>query len=212
VPPWTIETLKEYFDALFDEREKSLLALTVERDNNFAHRLRAVEELARELSAIKQDVAANQEKLQAQERQVAVAFESTQRAIDKAERAQELRNTVANEFRAQLGDQAATFMPRKESESALLGVQHRLEESVRAGRQEMVGKYEALRQEMVARYDGLRQEVFGRYDALEKNFDEERRRADKGEGRQIGQAAVVGFIVSAIVVVGTVIGIIVAVS
>jgi len=45
---------------------------------------------------------------------VSAAFAAAEKAIDKAERAQQLRNEAANEFREQLTDQAATFVTLKE--------------------------------------------------------------------------------------------------
>jgi hypothetical protein len=48
---------------------------------------------------------------------VAAAFESSKEAIAKAEAAAERRFESVNEFRGQLKDQQATFLPRSEAES-----------------------------------------------------------------------------------------------
>jgi len=57
----------------------------------------------------------------AHERQTAIdaAFAAQQAAVNKAEVAAEKRFESINEFRAQLGDQAATFVPRQEAEAAI---------------------------------------------------------------------------------------------
>ncbi len=45
------------------------------------------------------------------------ALDAAEKAVGKAEVAQQLHNAMANEFRGQLSDQAATFMPRAEFDS-----------------------------------------------------------------------------------------------
>jgi hypothetical protein len=117
--------------------------------------------------------------LDEQEKRVRLALDAAQRSVDKSEEAQGRYNAVSNEFRGQLSDQAAMFMPRAEAESGL---------------------------------KAFRSEVFAKFDALEKRADELQRRADKTEGKSIGSAAVIGFIVTAIGVIGGIIAIIVAVQ
>jgi hypothetical protein len=56
------------------------------------------------------------------------AFASSDRAITKAEVATEKRFEGVNEFRAQLTDQANTFMPRAEAEVTVTRVNERLAE------------------------------------------------------------------------------------
>jgi len=48
-----------------------------------------------------------------------VAMEAAEKAIDKAERATELRFSSVNEFRAQLADQVNTFLPRTEAHALI---------------------------------------------------------------------------------------------
>lgn len=57
--------------------------------------------------------------LAAQEKLTNSAFAASKEAILKAEASQTGVNERSNEFRGQLADQAATLMPRKESEAAL---------------------------------------------------------------------------------------------
>lgn len=59
------------------------------------------------------------ERFEAQEKAVGAALASAEKAVDKAERSNERRFEVANEFRGQLADQAATFMPRAEADLRL---------------------------------------------------------------------------------------------
>jgi hypothetical protein len=53
------------------------------------------------------------------ESSTALSLAAAEKARDKAEEAQKAKNETTNEFRGQLSDQAATLMPRKESESAM---------------------------------------------------------------------------------------------
>ena len=57
------------------------------------------------------------ERHHAQSQAVAAALLSAEKAVGKAETAAEKRFDAVNEFRAQLADQASTFMPRSESEA-----------------------------------------------------------------------------------------------
>jgi len=58
----------------------------------------------------------NEQRFQAQEKAVMAALVAAEKAVAKAEIAAEKRFDAVNEFRGQLTDQAATFMPRLESE------------------------------------------------------------------------------------------------
>lgn len=57
------------------------------------------------------------ERFHEQEKATAAAFLASKDAVSKAEIATEKRFDAANEFRAQLTDQAATFMPRNEHQT-----------------------------------------------------------------------------------------------
>ncbi len=54
-----------------------------------------------------------------QERAVNAALAAAEKAVNKAEVAAEKRFEATNEFRAQLSDQATTFMPRREAEQQI---------------------------------------------------------------------------------------------
>ncbi len=77
------------------------------------------------------------------EKAVNAALASSDRAVEKAEQAQALRNIVSNEFRNTLSDQAATFWPIKEGQSALVNVTDRFNEALAAARRERIAQSEA---------------------------------------------------------------------
>jgi hypothetical protein len=68
-------------------------------------------------SLIEQHATRNDQRFQAQEKAVSAALDGAGKAIDKAERATELRFAASNEFRQTLSDQAAAFIQRTEAES-----------------------------------------------------------------------------------------------
>lgn len=72
----------------------------------------------------------NRQRFDAQESAVAAALTAADRAVAKAEVAAEKRFDSVNEFRAQLADQAATFMPRAESEIRFAAMQEKLDSVV----------------------------------------------------------------------------------
>jgi len=57
--------------------------------------------------------------IKAQDKAVQIAMVASEKAVVKAEVAAEKRFEAVNEFRGQLTDQAATFMPRSEAEQRL---------------------------------------------------------------------------------------------
>lgn len=61
----------------------------------------------------------NQQRFDGQEKAVSAALQAAKEAVTKAETAAEKRFDSVNEFRQQLSDQAASFMPRREAEQRL---------------------------------------------------------------------------------------------
>lgn len=57
-----------------------------------------------------------EQRLDSMDKALTAALQATKEAIQKAENANEKRFDGVNEFRAQLGDQARTLMPRSEAE------------------------------------------------------------------------------------------------
>lgn len=121
VSAWTNDTVLAYTKDRFNELEKRL-------DDRFAAQEKAVQSAfvaqqeshnvfvrATELNLDSRDkfltaLAAEREK------QVITAFAAAKEAVAKAETSTERRFEGVNEFRAQLSDQASTFMPRREFE------------------------------------------------------------------------------------------------
>jgi len=124
-------SLKEYVEKLIEERDKRLLSVIDERDRQYADARRA-NETAVQAALVAQEKATSTA-LAAQEKATAAAFSSSEKAIDKADAAYESRFESVNEFRAQLGDQQRTFMPRAEVElliNAMNGRMGAIEKSV----------------------------------------------------------------------------------
>ena len=72
----------------------------------------------------------------AQDKAVQIAMIASEKAVVKAEVAAEKRFESVNEFRAQLTDQATTFMPRAEAEQRLSALAEKIDDlkgSSRAG-------------------------------------------------------------------------------
>lgn len=72
--------------------------------------------------------AAYAQRFEAQEKAIQAALTAQKEAVQKAETAAEKRFDSVNEFRAQLSDQAATFMPRREAESAMKAMTEKYEQ------------------------------------------------------------------------------------
>lgn len=68
--------------------------------------------------------------LAAAERAVATALQSAERAVSKSEAAQEKRLEGVNEFRAQLSDQAATFVRRDDVDVRIAAITERLNDTI----------------------------------------------------------------------------------
>jgi small-conductance mechanosensitive channel len=117
-------SLKEYVEKLIDERDKRLLSVIDERDRQYADARRA-NETAVQAALVAQEKATSTA-LAAQEKATAAAFSSSEKAIDKADAAYESRFESVNEFRAQLGDQQRTFMPRAEVELLMTSINGRM--------------------------------------------------------------------------------------
>lgn len=91
IPIWNIDSLKEFLVSLIQSNDK-----------------RYQESFESQRQAVKDALAAQKELTTA-------AFNSSEKAIVKAEDAQRDYNQRSNEFRGQLDDQAQTLMPRTES-------------------------------------------------------------------------------------------------
>lgn len=94
-------------------------------DERYATQTKAVD------SAFAAQQTAMQTALTAAERAVATALLSAEKAVAKAEVAADKRFDSVNEFRSQLSDQAATFMPRREAEISHVAIIERVDATAR---------------------------------------------------------------------------------
>lgn len=126
---WTVDTLNYYFQNQIDEMQKS-----------FQHRIDELQNMLQEryetqTKAVEQAFLAQQTAMQtaltAAERAVATALLSAEKAVAKAEVAADKRFESVNEFRAQLADQANTFLSRTEALIAIAGVRTEAEGGIR---------------------------------------------------------------------------------
>jgi hypothetical protein len=101
---WTVDTLREFMIQQIEDMRRIL-------DERYQTQTRAVD------AAFLAQRTAMETALTAAEKAVGTALASAEKAVGKAEIAAEKRFDAVNEFRAQLSDQAATFMPRSESEA-----------------------------------------------------------------------------------------------
>lgn len=126
VSGWTTDTLHAHMQSqlnelrrALDERHEAQLRAV---DAAFSSQQRAVDAaLAAAERTVKQRADQQDrefhEHLDQYRRETSLAFSTSDKAIEKAERAAEKRFDAVNEFRQQLGDQAATFMPRSEAQA-----------------------------------------------------------------------------------------------
>lgn len=89
------------------------------QDRRYEQRFKGVEDIAQErdkkYAALRQDdKEAVKDALSAANKAVDAALQAAEKAVTKAEAASEKRFEGVNEFRKQLNDQAATFLPRSE--------------------------------------------------------------------------------------------------
>lgn len=116
-PSWTLATLHDYLVSRSDERDRGYQQRWEASEKATGTALIAAKEaVAMALQAQKEAVATA---FIAQEKAVAAALSAAERAVTKAEQAAEKRFDSVNEFRAQLSDQASTFLPRAEFNRAL---------------------------------------------------------------------------------------------
>lgn len=98
---WTIDSLHVHINARIDNLEKRLAERAADSQRAVAEAFTAHEKLT--------DM-----QIAAAAKAVDAALASAEKAVSKAEAASEKRFEAVNEFRAQLSDQAALFLPRTE--------------------------------------------------------------------------------------------------
>jgi hypothetical protein len=117
----------------------NILEILNERDRTYQQRWEASEKAV--LTALLAQKEAVYAAFTAQEKAIAAALTAADRAVAKAEIASEKRFDSVNEFRAQLSDQAQTFLPRAEFDRANTAVNDKMDSNNKA----LVDKIEDLR-------------------------------------------------------------------
>lgn len=131
---WSVTTLKQYYDAQLADRQRQHERLVVFIDTMLAvnererqairtHYESILVEYDRRYQArfVASEIAVATS-FSAQEKAINAALASAQAAVNKADIANEKRFDGVNEFRAQLGDQQRTLMPRAEVEALLRAI------------------------------------------------------------------------------------------
>lgn len=146
------------------ETQADLWHFWTERDRRYEQRFGTIEQAVRtaaeaqeravQAAFVAQDKAV-QAAFTAQEKLTQAAFAASKEAIAKAEASQIGVNERGNEFRGQLADQAATLMPRKETEAlaaSLRDLTDRVQTEARLGR-------EGIKTDVRLTFEALRAEI-----------------------------------------------------
>jgi hypothetical protein len=148
VSGWTVDTLHSHLIRDIAEVD-ARIQVQIEASATRLEDLRAMlqERYATQTKAVDAAFLAQQTAMQtaltAAETAVTKALESAEKAVVKAETAAEKRFESVNEFRAQLADQASTFMPRIEAE-ARIAVNIEKIDAIAADVAKMIPRTEAL--------------------------------------------------------------------
>lgn len=134
---WTTDTLHAH-----------LMGMIVARDTMYAQAIKAIYDLM-DAHAAKGTERFNEKDLRDEQR-----FQGLQRAIDKAETAVGDKFESVNEFRAQLGDQSRTFLPRLEYDRAHTDLVERVDQ-MRTGFADHLSVLDKLVGENTARKGGI---------------------------------------------------------
>ena len=219
VSGWTVDTLHTLIIRTMDERDRryseravasetavqsACVAQTTAMNAAFAASEKAVSvALAAAEKAVNDRAEAQErmfhERLEQYRHEVELAFTASDRAITKAELATEKRFESVNEFRAQLSDQAARFMPRGETESMVSAVRGELDNAT--GRiQERLTEMNAELAKMISRTEAI---AFG--DRNAERIQEVADRLNKSEGRGNGLNAGWIYILGVVAAMGTIV-------
>lgn len=133
---WTVDTLAEYINKRFDSTNRDndrILAILRDRTETYVREHAAMREVLDDrLRAHDVEHRLIKEKLderhEAQMAAVQAALASAKEAVTKAERANERRFEAVNEFRAQLADIIATFIPKAEAVAVAQGQAEKIDD------------------------------------------------------------------------------------
>jgi len=201
-----------------------ITALLAAADQRYQERYEAQTQAVAQ--ALQAQQAATQAALASAERAITTAVVAAEKAVTKAEVATEKRFDSVNEFRQQLSDQTATFMPRGEAESRLqaltLDYQQRFEAAAAArnfalaASDKAVGKAEiATEKRFETLVDSHRHllELVGttisriEFDALLTRIGDLSSRIDKTEGTAQGKNISLGYLLGAVSLIGIIVNI-----
>lgn len=145
--------------------------------------------------------------------QTRASFDSSEKAIAKAEAANKERFESMNRFREQLADQAASFMPRKEAEQGMARNTEKIEavaaiSGAHVTRVETEAKYGQLSEKIAAVESGLatktdRAEGLAWFNQVNDKMTLITTRIDKSEGKGAGLHAGWIYILGAVAALGT---------
>lgn len=135
--------VKQALDAEHVTLKEHVLALLAAHNTRYEQRHEALQQALQDAIAAQKD--AVREAFERQKEAINAALMSAERAVNKAEVAAEKRFEGVNEFRAQLGDQQRTLMPRAEAENRLNALA------------EKIGVLEGFRTEALSRGTGTRE-------------------------------------------------------
>ena len=126
VSGWTVDTLHAHLRALLDERTEQH-AQRFEDQQIAMHTAFDAAQKALDVRTTELDKEFHEHLIQYRH-EVQMALDAADKAVTKSEAASEKRFESVNEFRAQLTDQAHSFMPRQEAEAAINRGIERVEE------------------------------------------------------------------------------------
>ncbi len=131
ISAWTNDTVLIHLGKLIDERTSQWKAIIEGNDRRYDQRFKShsdqmSEKDVRDQQRFDAQQLALRDALLAQEKAVSAALLAAQEAVSKAETAAEKRFDAVNEFRAQLADLIATFMPRNETTVLLNSLAERI--------------------------------------------------------------------------------------
>jgi hypothetical protein len=184
---WTVVTLKEYTDTLFEVSERARSSICTHYDV-------VIHEIDRRYEArfLASEIAVSTS-FSAQEKAISAALAAASAAVNKAEVASEKRFESVNEFRAQLGDQQRTFMPRAEVEVIVRALNEALSSALTQLRS-MIPR---------AEHESAVKALTDKYDALVSRFD-------RIDNRNQGGQQVWGYVFGAVGVMVGIAGLVLA--
>lgn len=136
---WTVDTLHSEIIRILQERDRRYVDRAQSMEQALGQRISDLKSMLQERyetqtkavdAAFLAQQTAMQTALTTAERAVQTALLAAEKAVGKAELASDKRFESVNEFRAQLADQAATFMPRAENETRFALISEKVDTNI----------------------------------------------------------------------------------